>query len=197
MRIASQISKDIPLTAALKTVELAGKYTIRVPDYFAVRRTPPGKATSVPVIDFESSSHNLTTRFEVLVKPYNEVHIGPDYKSWTVVRIKPGSKYFTISGGRHVYYSWSVVDNAYECTMNSPCPLNWPADSRYTAWYKFTMYDPPNNSIIEFTGGHYGRYKEVTGFEGVGKLLREIVIPSLKPIRQQGHSTHLSGTTHA
>jgi hypothetical protein len=108
----------------------------------------------------------------VFVKPY----VG-------IIRFKPTAHYFTISGNRDVYYEWNVVDNAYECSMNSPCPLPVPPKSRYTAWYVFTVYDKPNNSIIEFSGAHTGSSDKATGFEGDGKLLRDTIVPSLTSIR--------------
>jgi hypothetical protein len=82
-----------------------------------------------------------------------------------------------------VYYGWSVVDNAYECTMNSKCPLSWPPESRYTTQYAFAVFDKLNDSIVEFTGSHDGPSKEVTGFEGDGKSLRDTIVPSLTSIR--------------
>jgi hypothetical protein len=36
------------------------------------------------------------------------------------------------------------------------------------------------NSCVEFTGMHDGPSKKVTGFEGDGKLLRDIIVPSLQ-----------------
>jgi hypothetical protein len=34
-----------------------------------------------------------------------------------------------------------TIDNAYECSMNSPCPLPWPPKSRYTTEYAFAVFD--------------------------------------------------------
>ena len=81
-----------------------------------------------------------------------------------------------------MYYRWTVDDNAYDCTMNSICPHDVAPQRRYTVGYHFVILDNPNNSTIEFTGVQDRPSKEVAGFEGIGKLLREIVIPSLTPI---------------
>jgi hypothetical protein len=166
--------------ANLKTVELADKYEIQVPDYLTARRISD-HVVSVPAYVFNAAPPRQST-IQVFVKPYVEVRRSSDGVAVTTAAVKPGAKYFTISGNRRVYYSWSVVDNAYECSMNSPCPLNWPVESRYAALYDFTIFDKPNNSVIEFTGEHYGRSKEVTGFEGDGKLLHDVIIPSLTAI---------------
>jgi hypothetical protein len=82
-----------------------------------------------------------------------------------------------------VYYGWSVVDNASQCTMNSKCPLSWPLEPRSTTQYAFAVFDKPNDSIVEFTGSHDGPSKEVTGFERDGESLRDTIVPSLTSIR--------------
>jgi hypothetical protein len=104
------------------------------------------------------------------------------YGSNTTVVVDKSKPHFTISGGREVYYRWDVVDNAYECTMNSPCPMAVPARIRYTTMYEFKFFDKPSNTMVTFRGTYTGPSKEITGFEGAGKLLREVIVPSLTPI---------------
>lgn len=94
--------------------------------------------------------------------------------------LPPLTAYFEISGNRDVYYGWSVIDNAYECSMNSPCPLPVSPTSRYTTEYAFAVLD--ETSCVEFTGMHDGPSKKITGFEGDGKLLRDIIVPSLQSL---------------
>ena len=177
----------VPARAAskLKSVELDGKYTIKIPDDFTVARISD-QIAAVPIYFFKVVPPHYTT-IQVSISPYaaiipidNEtgkfkLPLGADNGT-------PLTNYFTTSGNRDVYYGWSVVDNAYECTMNSKCPLPWPPQSRYTTWYAFAVFDKPNNSIVEFTGSHDGPSKKVTGFEGDGKLLRDTIVPSLTSI---------------
>ena len=92
----------------------------------------------------------------------------------------PLTNYFKISEEQYAYYGWSVYDQAYECTMNSACPHGTPPQSRYMTQYAFAVFDKPSHSIVEFTGINWGPSKEVTSFEGDGKLLREVIVPSLR-----------------
>lgn len=184
MTAAQTVSRDVGQPAAnLKTVELAGKYRMQVPAYFTMQVLPAGPVRAAPAVAFTSNTNNIKTWFQVEVQPY--VGAFADDRSTGKLKLPaPLTHYFTISGNRDVYYGWTVVDNAYECTMNSPCPAQVPARSRYTAWYTFKVFDKPNNSIVEFTGAHSGPSKEVAGFEGVGKILRHVIVPSLTAIRQ-------------
>ncbi len=168
----------------LKPVELEGKYTIQVPDYFALKRVD-GAATAVPMYSFYAPTPHHTT-IQVSVLPRAGI-IPIDKKTGRFQLpfecdggLPPLTDYFEISGNRDVYYGWSVFDNAYECSMNSPCPLPWPPKSRYTTQYAFAVLD--ENSCLEFTGRHSGPSKKVTGFEGDGKLLRDIIVPSLRSV---------------
>jgi hypothetical protein len=90
---------------------------------------------------------------------------------------------FKITEDRYAYYGWSVCDQAYERTMNSPCPHAAPLQSRYITQYVFAVFDKPSHSVVEFTGINFGPSKEVTAFAGDGKLLRELIVPSLSAIR--------------
>jgi hypothetical protein len=157
--------------ANLKTVELAGKYTIRVPANFAAKRVA---ASSVPEIAFVRDVNNRATYFDVTVEQL------PGNASF---RAKPGTHHFTISRDREVSYGWDIVDNTRECTMNSPCPVPVQARIRYTILYKFTFFDEPTNTVVRFSGSQRSPSKNVTGFEGVGKLLRDVIVPSLTPIQ--------------
>jgi hypothetical protein len=169
----------------LKSVELDQKYTIEVPDGFKVRRISE-RGTSVPVYVFDGPPSHGT--IQVFVLPYFFV-IPLDEKTG-LFRLPVGvnggpplTNYFKITEDRYVYYGWSVYDQAYECTMNSPCPHVTPLQSRYTTQYAFAVFDKPNHSVVQFIGIHFGPTKEVTGFEGDGKLLRELIVPSLSAIR--------------
>jgi len=138
----------------LKSVELDGKYTIQLPNYFTVGRVDT-TATAVPMYSFDARKPHYTT-IRVSVLPRAGI-IPIDKKTGRFQLpfecdggLPPLTDYFEISGNRDVYYGWSVVDNAYECTMNSPCPLPWPPKSRYTTEYAFAVFDKEARSIIEF-----------------------------------------------
>jgi hypothetical protein len=168
----------------LKSVELDGKYTIQVPSYFTMGQVDRA-ATAVPMYFFNAPKPHYTT-IQVLVLP--RVGVIPIDKATGRFQLPfecdgglpPLTGCFEISGNRDVYYGWSVIDNAYECSMNSPCPLPWPPKSRYTTQYAFAVLD--EHSCLEFTGMHSGPSKRVTGFEGDGKLLRDIIVPSLQSL---------------
>lgn len=95
----------------------------------------------------------------------------------------PLTRYFTLPDDTDVYYGCTVTDNAYECSMNSPCPLPVRRESRYTTEYAFAVFDKETRLIVEFTGSNDGPSKKVTGFEGDGKLLRDTIVPSLTRIK--------------
>lgn len=179
-------SKPAPESALqLKSVELDGKYTIDVPDGFAVRRISE-RVPSVPMYFLNGPPSHDT--IQVFVLPYFSV-IPVDERTGLfrlpvgVNGSPPLTDYFKISEDRYVYYGWSVYDQAYECTMNSACPHGTPPQSRYVTQYAFAVFDKPSRSIVEFTGIHFGPSKEVTSFEGDGKLLREVIVPSLRKSR--------------
>lgn len=92
------------------------------------------------------------------------------------------NRYFEISGGKVVYYRWSVDDNAYECTMNTPCPVPVPRIRRYRTLYVFAAFDNTHSTIVEFRGDHLGATQNVTTLKGDGKLLRNVIVPSLSSI---------------
>jgi len=158
-------------TPQLKWVELDGKYKIQVPADFTLGRIDP-KITSVPAFYFNASPTGPTS-IQVEVLPYageipiNKVTgklVAPATGDLTcedeslshptalraVGGTPPLTRYFTIADNRDVYYGCTVIDNAYECSMSSPCPLPWPPKSRYTTEYAFAVFDKEARSIIEF-----------------------------------------------
>lgn len=166
----------------LKSVELDHQYTIEVPDDFTVSRMPD-RFTSAPTYSLSAPSH-LTISVVVL----SHVVVAIDEKTGLLKLPIGGSggplltSYFKIREGLYAYYGWDVTDEAYECTMNSPCPHPISPEARYTTQYVLTVFDKPNNTFVRFTGSHSGPSKKVTEFQGDGKLLRDIIVPSLAPI---------------
>ena len=187
----------------LKWVELDSKYKIQVPADFTLGRIDP-KITSAPAFYFNANPPDHTS-IQVGVLPYAgeilvnkvtgklvapatgdlmcQVESLPDPLALRAEGgTPPLTRYFTISGNRDVYYGCTVIDNAYECSMNSPCPLPVRQESRYTTQYAFAVFDKETRVIIEFTGSHDGPSKKITGFEGDGRLLRDTIVPSLTRI---------------
>jgi len=198
-------STAAPCRSTLKPVELAGKYEIKIPGCFTMGRGANEIATVMGTYFFNAPQPDSTTiRVEVL--PYaGEIPINKDTGKLVAAATgdltcevesvpdptalaaeggtPPLTRYFTIADNRDVYYGCTVIDNAYECSMNSPCPLPWPPKSRYTTEYAFAVFDKETRLIIEFTGSHNGPSKRVTGFKGDGRLLRDTIVPSLTRIK--------------
>lgn len=169
----------------LKSVELDNKYTIEVPDYFTMHQVSD-RVAATPMFFFDAPQSHYAA-IQVFVLPYSFVvpineKTGLFQLPIGVNGSPPLTAYFKIREDYYAYYGWSVTDQAYECTMNSPCPHATSPKSRYMTWYVFAVFDKPNNSVVEFTGIHFGPSKEVTGFEGDGKLLRDLIVPSLTPL---------------
>jgi hypothetical protein len=197
-------STAAPCGSRVKPVELAGKYKIQIPECFTMGRVANGIA-AVPIYFFNEPPPDSTT-IQVEVLPYvGEIPINKDtgklvasasgdltcevesLQDPVALRADGGTppltRYFTLADNIDVYYGCAVIDNAYECSMNSPCPLPVRRESRYTTEYAFAVFDKETRLIVEFTGSHYGPSKKVTGFKGDGKLLRDTILPSLTRIK--------------
>jgi hypothetical protein len=85
---------------------------------------------------------------------------------------------FVISGNRNVYFGWSVYDHAEDCKTSKNCPDR---KTRYSVWYMFAVPDKEHGAIVLFDANFAVQQSspKVTGFRGIGKTLREIIIPSL------------------
>ncbi len=72
-----------------------------------------------------------------------------------------------------------------DCTMNTPCPVMVPAATRYRTTYVFVIPDKRRGNTIEFYAGDGARTptQGVKGFAGTAKLLRDVVIPSLRELQ--------------
>jgi len=173
--------KGLHPSAKFKSVELEGKYTIQVPDDFTVKRIAVSAAAAYA---FVAPSPQYTT-IQVVVLPRVGITVTDEKTGKFPLPfqceggVPESTDYFEIAGSRTVYYGWSVTDNAYECSMNSPCPWPAPPKSRYTTEYVFAV--PDDRYCVEFTAMHVGASKNVTGFQGEGKLLRDVIVPSLSP----------------
>jgi hypothetical protein len=172
-------------TPKLKSVELDNKYTIQVPEYFTMHRISKS-ITRVPAYYFQAARPHFTT-IHVELLPYDFV-VSADAITGllelpaAIGNSPPLTGYFQPQQNRYAYFGWSVIDRRYECTMNSPCPHSTPFGSRYMAEYAFAVFDKPDHSVVEFTAMQMGPSKKVTGFQGDGKLLRDVIVPSLTSI---------------
>jgi hypothetical protein len=167
----------------LKWVELDGKYKVQVPDDFTLGRIDPTIA-SVPAFYFNASPPDQTS-VQVFLLPKAGIYQTDPNTGIPQIEIDKTSlkRYFKISEGIVVYYGWSVVDNAYECSMDSHCPMPVPRNMRYDTVYVFAAFDDAHNTIVEFKAEHFGSTQRATRLHGDGKLLREVVVPSLSSIR--------------
>jgi len=172
-----------PSPSKLKSVELDGKYSIQVPDGFMLRRVSE-TVSSVPRYFFDAEPAQ-STFITILVMPFTSDTLRGEHSN---VRLPiefddillTGS--FKISGDEDAYYGWRVTNNAYECRVNKSCMAPDLPESRYITQYVFAVFDKTSNLTVEFTGYYFGPSKEVTTFKGEGKLLRDIIIPSLTRI---------------
>lgn len=175
----------------LKSVELADTYKIQVPDNLIGGRASD-KVSMYPAYVFHAYPRYIDINVMVLpysfaegygLVPINE-EAGLFKLPFSINGSNPLTACFKMPGGGYAYYGWSTGDTAYDCTMNSPCPHRTDRSSRYHTQYTFVVFDKGSDSIIEFTGLYVGASKRVKGFHGDGRLLREVIVPSLSPIRQ-------------
>jgi hypothetical protein len=167
----------------LKSVELDRKYSIQVPDGFTLRRVSE-TVSSVPSYFFDAEPaqstlitiHVMPFASDALRGEHSNVQLPIEFDDILLT----GS--FEFSGGETAYYGWRVSNNAYECRVNKSCMAPDLPESRYIAQYVFAVFDKTSNLTVEFTGFYFGPSKKVTTFKGEGKLLRDIIIPSLTRI---------------
>jgi hypothetical protein len=186
-------SSRLSAQSTLRLVELVHTYRIQVPDDLALVGFFDGttRQSSVPEYIFRGPHYR---GIDVMVLPYkseidtyglipiNE-ETGIFKLPFSINGSNPLAAYFKTAKGGYVYYGWSTGDTAYACTMNTPCPHRTERSSRYQTIYTFVVFDKANDCIIEFTGYSYGPSKNVTEFQGDGKVLHDIIVPSLDLIQ--------------
>ena len=175
-----------PAAPKLKSVELDHQYTIEVPNYFTVHGAQPIPHSSTggteTLLD-GGPSHQISV-YLLPYSRYSAFKIPTDEKTGRVklpVSVDGGpllTAFFKIRGGLYAYFGWRVNDLTKDCTMNTPCPHWVPPKSRYMTEYAFVVFDPPH--IVEFRAVHGGPSENVAALEGDGKLLREVIVPSLR-----------------
>lgn len=181
--ISAQASKKVgQRKTRLKWVELDGRYKIRVPEGFTLGRVSD-KISSVPAFYFNANPPDHTS-VQVLLFPMSRMYSDPNTRKPHIEMDSATlTRYFETSGAVNVYYGWSVDDTTHECTMNSPCPVTVPRHLRYGTLYVFAAFDNAHSTIVEFRGDHFGDTPNVKTLKGDGKLLRNVIVPSLSAIK--------------
>ncbi len=175
-----------------KTVNLAGRYSVEVPIDFAVSEVPQN-ITNVPNYAFQDSNSN---QFSVALLPYmsaqsqvpGQCAVSTTYDTGVVSApvFCEGlilTNWFAIPNGLIAKYASRVTDMTTQCSMNSPCPLNVPQETRYAVDYVFLIPDKARQTLVEFFAGDAARLpsSQVQGFKGIAILLHDTIIPSLRP----------------
>lgn len=175
-----------------KTVNLAGQYSIEVPDNFSSTEVPR-TITNVPNYTFQVANSN---QFSVALLPYlssqsqspGQCAVSTTYDTGVVsapvfCEDLMLTNWFTLSNGLMAKYASRVTDMTTQCSMNSPCPVNVPQETRYAVDYVFLIPDKARQTLVEFFAGDAARLpsSHVQGFKGVAILLHDSIIPSLRP----------------
>lgn len=176
----------------VKTVNIVDTYVIEVPEDFTVYENLSSPTTVVPIYRFETSNH---TSFNIAVHPYTVssspipgkcvVSTGFDAGTPSAPIFCEGlelTNLFSIPKGWTVKYGSAISDlSLLLCTMNSPCPVEVPHETRYSITYVFVIPDKSHGTILEFSVGDAFRNSsnEINDFEGLGSVLYNSIIPSL------------------
>ncbi len=180
-----------PVTTPTKKVDIVDKYVVEVPEEFSVKEILSSPIMTVPTYIFETSAGS---NFSIFLHPYMVSSSPIPGKCVVSTAFDAGTtsapvfcegleliSSFTIPAGSLVKYGDTINDLSLNCTMNSPCPMNVPANARYVVSYVFVIADKPHATILEFyTGDAFrGPSNVINGFEGLGAVLHDLVIPSL------------------
>jgi hypothetical protein len=185
-------------TDGFKTVDLAGKYTIQIPNGLNCNLSPRDR------YEWTIETY-LCGDFVVEVLPYlvQPIHCSSSCVSSNGVQVKspmsaqcvitedtsgavsdvhcdsqvPVQGSFLISGNRRVYFVWTVYDHAEDCKIEN-C---FDPKTRYSVWYQFSVPDKEHGVIVLFDASLAFQQPSptVTGFKGHAKALRDTIIPSL------------------
>jgi len=180
-----------PVDTALPTsgspitkVSIADKYTIEIPEGFTFHENLSSATTIVPIYRIEASNG---ASFDVVVHPYI---ISPSLvpgKCVVSTEFDAGgtsapifcegqelTDLFTISEDRAVKYGRVTSDLSLLSGNVSP-------ETRYSTTYVFVLADKSRDTILEFYAGDAfrGPTNEMDGFEGLGAVLYNSIIPSL------------------
>ncbi len=181
-----------PSNTIVKKVLIADKYLIEIPEDFTVHENISSSTTTVPIYRIEESNG---ASFDIIVHPYlvssslipGKCVVSTDFDAGAT----PAPIFceglelinlFTISEDWTVKYRGVISDlSLLLCTANSPCPVEVPSETRYSTTYVFVVADKSLSTILEFYVGDAFRSpsNEIDGFEGLGSVLHDSIIPSL------------------
>jgi len=176
----------------VKKVNIVDKYVIEIPEEFTVHENLSSLTTVVPSYRFETPNN---TSFNIAVYPYTvssslisgKCVVSTDFDAGTTsapiyCEELELTNLFSIPKGWTVKYGSAINDlSLLLCTMNSPCPVEVPPETRYSITYVFVIADKSRDAILEFYIGDAfrGPSNEIDGFEGLGAVLHDLIIPSL------------------
>lgn len=175
----------------IKKVSIADKYTIEIPEDFTLHENLSSATTTVPIYRIETSNGSS---FDVVVHPYivssslipGKCVVSTEFDTGTAsapifCEGQELTNLFTISEDRAVKYGSVISDLSLLCTANSPCPVEITPETRYSTTYVFVITDKSLDTILEFYAGDAfrGPTNEMDGFEGLGAVLYNSIIPSL------------------
>lgn len=188
----SSVTVESSFNVRVKKVSIVDKYVIEIPEDFIVYENLSSSTTVAPIYRIESSNG---VGFDIVVHPYTvssslipgKCIVSTDFDTGTTSApiFCEGLELtdsFTVSTGWIVKYGSSVTDiSQASCTMNSPCPVEISPETRYSTTYVFVIADKSLNAILEFYVGDAFRSSsnEINGFEGLGSVLSDSIIPSL------------------
>lgn len=176
-----------------KKVNLVDTYELTIPDEFTVHELLSSPITAVPIYTFEVENG---PGFLIAVHPYvispslipGQCVVSTGFDSGEVsdpvfCEGQEITSYDRLLSGWTVKYGSTINDlSLLLCTANSPCPVDVPPEERFSISYVFIIPDKSNDTILEFFVGNAFRTSsnEVDGFKGVGLIIYDLIIPSLK-----------------
>lgn len=183
------------LNSDVQKVFITDKYVIEIPKDFTVRENLSSSTTTVPIYRIETSTG---AGFDIVLHPYIVSSSPTPGKCIVSTDLDAGitsapifceglalTNSFIISENRMIKYESVISDlSLMLCTANSPCPVEVPIEKRYSTTYVFVIADKSLDTVLEFYVGDAFRSpsNEIDGFEGLGAVLYNSIIPSLSTI---------------
>lgn len=186
-------TSESTLNSGVQKVFIVDKYVIEIPEDFTVHQNLSSSTTTVPIYRIETSNGSS---FIIVVHPYIVSSSPIQGKCIVSTDFDAGitsapifceglalTNLFTIPEDQTVKYDSATNDlsSLVLCTANSPCPVEVPAEKRYSTSYVFVIADKSLDTILEFYVGDAFRSpsNEMDDFEGLGAVLYNSIIPSL------------------
>jgi hypothetical protein len=172
------------LPTTLKPYQLFQQYTIHIPDDVQIKPVGPNAAVAHTVYLMTAPNGETAT---VIQHPFL-MEDGAKPAPCGLVDRANQSSYIECDGmvltqteqltpNFLLAFGSRSIDLAYGCTMNSPCPLDIPPESRYASDYVFVVTDDRRTTLLEWfiSAAHAG----VDDKRGIVAIVRNTVLPSL------------------